>query len=144
MQRCAGWIRYDMSRESGQTSLSRAENSRAEIQEREIQTQARLRRRKAGDLFAPSPWPPPALSTPPRVACPLGAGVGFCGPSSHPLLVSLGHKSAFHLFPGCMIRNPGSSTNLEGLDIPVVGARTNKAWRRAAGSYPLANLPFAK
>lgn len=63
------------------------------------------------------------------------------------LISSLGHITVFHLLPGrigCTIRNPGSSTNLERLDITVVYARINRAWRRAARSCPRANTALCQ
>lgn len=63
------------------------------------------------------------------------------------LISTLGHLAAFHLLPSrasCMIRDPGSSTNLECLDMTVVYARTNRAWHRAVRSYPRANTALCQ
>lgn len=63
------------------------------------------------------------------------------------LISSLGHVAASHLLPSGAsgtIRNPGSSTHLEGLDITTAHARTNRAWHRAARSYPRANTALCQ
>lgn len=84
----------------------------------------------------------------PQQPCPVlpasrGTGVVFAAP----LISSLGHISAFHLLPGragCVIRNPGSSINLEHLATTVAYARINRAWRGVARPCPRANTAFCQ
>lgn len=89
--------------------------------------------------------PPPCPQGPcPCATCPFGRQESCLW---NFLISSSGHTAAFHLLPSgvdCVIRNPGSSTHLECLDITVVHARINRAWHRAARSYPRANTALCQ
>lgn len=93
-------------------------------------------------LSAPSTLPPPALSCPARAACPSGAGMVSVEPK--PFLLG-----TYDISPGPWQDRPHDKkcrklTNLEPLDIPVAGARINRAWRRAARSCPRANTALCQ
>ena len=87
---------------------------------------------------------PPALRGPAPAACPFGRQ-DWC--LWNFLISSPGYTAAFHQLPSgvdCVIRSPGSSTHLECSDITVVCARINRAWQRAARSYPRANTALCQ
>ena len=134
---------------SEETSLTRAEDLGAGARRRERGCSGPVQER-AGFIcvseLLPRPRPHPPSAALPGAARPFGAG----GPEWclwNFLISSLGHIAASHLLPGgagCTIRNPGSSTHLEGLAITTAHARTNRAWHRAARSYPRANTALCQ
>lgn len=94
------------------------------------------------DLFLP-PCPLQSSVTLPKLPAPQGAGVIFVE------LLNIFPWAPNSISPassrtGCVIRNPGSSTNLKRSDIPMVYARINRAWHRVARSCPRANTTLCQ